>query len=92
MCVCVGVCVAEDSTDNCLVLSNLYFSPPPPLGPTGVDTAVIIGVVVAVAIIILAILSVFFIVLVCVKYKSTSESKKSQGRHVQYVYRPWPTG
>ena len=51
-------------------------SPPPtlPSGSGGVDTAVIIGVVVAVAMVILLLgIAVFIILLVCVKYKTTSE-------------------
>ena len=42
------------------------------------ETAVIIGVVVAVAmvILILLILAVFFTVLVCLKHKTTSESER----------------
>ena len=54
--------------------------PVPPLlpsGPGGVETTVIIGVVVAVAtvILILLILAVVFTVLVCLKHKTTSESE-----------------
>ena len=78
---------AKDSTCNSLALRSISFSnsPPFPLPPPhpslsdtpvsgGVETAVIIGVVVAVAtVILLLIITVFATVLVCVKHKSASE-------------------
>ena len=50
----------------------------PSLGPGGVETTVVIGVVVAVAmvILILIILAAFVAVLVCLKHKTTSESER----------------
>ena len=56
-------------------------SPPPSLDPGGVETAVVIGVVVAVAmvILILLVLAAFVTVLVCLKHKTTSESERRWG-------------
>ena len=63
-----------DSTCNTLIYGvSLSPTPPDTPGSGGVDTAVIIGVVVAVAMVILLLIITVVTVLVCVKYKTTSE-------------------
>ena len=81
VCLLMTVDVHNSLVLRCMCFSNSATSPPGTSGSGGVETAVIIGVVVTVATVILliSIITAFIMVYFCMKHKTTSESEKRDG-------------